>query len=167
MDEARFRVEYEQISDQLYTFLVRITGDPDSAADILQEAAYKAFRARRGFRGDSSFKTWIYRIAMNTLKNQWVRAQRERNWVETAQVMETASTPSPERIAFGREDATELSRVLGLLEEGYRIPFLLKHVDGLSYREISKVLDVEEGTARVRVHRARQALRALLREESE
>ncbi len=167
MDEARFREEYEQVSNQLYTFLVRTAGDPDLAADILQDAAYKAFRSRKSFRGDSSFKTWIYRIAINTLKNQWARAQRERNWVETTQDMETVGTPSPEKIALGQEDATNLSRVLGLLEERYRTAFLLKHVDELSYREISKVLNVGEGTARVRVHRARGALRALLDEELE
>jgi len=167
MDEARFRVEYEQVSDQLFTFLVRNTGNRDSAADILQEAAYKAFRSRKSFRGESSFKTWIYRIAMNTLKNQWARAQRERDWIQTAQNMETAEAPNPEKIVSGREKATELSRVLGLLEEGYRIPFLLKHVDGFSYREISIMLDMEENAARVRVHRARSALRAFLEGGSE
>lgn len=164
MDEARFRKEYGDISNQLYTFLVRSTGDPDSAADILQETAYKAFRSMRSFREESSFKTWVYRIALNTLKNQWARVQRERKWVEAAQHMEMADNPSPEKIVVEQEAMAELSRALGLLEDGYRIPFLLKHVDGLSYREISEVFDVEENTARVRVHRARQALKTLLGE---
>ena len=165
MDETYFRLEYEQVSDQLYTFLLRTVGDPESAADILQEAAYKAFRSRRQFRGESSFKTWIYRIAVNTMKNQWVRTQRERNWFDSMRDMETVSRPSPEKLVSGREDASELSRALMLLEEGYRVPFMLKHVDELSYREISEVLGIAENAARVRVYRARQTLRTILRED--
>ena len=61
--------------------------------------------------------------------------------------MDTPSGPSPEQLVAGKEDTLELSRALMLLEEGYRVPFMLKHVDGLSYREISKVLDIAESAA--------------------
>jgi RNA polymerase sigma-70 factor (ECF subfamily) len=98
------------------------------------------------------------------MKNQWARAQRERKWFEEAKDMDTPSGPSPEQLVAGKEDTLELSRALMLLEEGYRVPFMLKHVDGLSYREISKVLDIAESAARVRVYRARNFLRNVLRE---
>lgn len=165
MEEGHFRSEYEQVSDQLYTFLLRTLGDPDLASDILQEAAYRAYRSRNQFRGDSSFKTWIYRIAVNTMKNHWVRSNRERKWFDEVLDTPSVETPSPERIVFGKESTSRLSQALMMLEEGYRAPFMLKHVDGLSYSEISQVLDIAENNARVRVHRARNALRRLLRED--
>lgn len=164
MDDARFQSEYRQVCDGLYTFLIRMANDPDMAADILQEAALRAYRSRRRFRGDSSFKTWIYRIAINTMKNHFAKAGRARKLAETAQHLATANTPTPEMVFSGKEDAARLSRALGLLEDAYRAPFLLKHVDGLSYGQISEILDIEEGAARVRVYRARHALMSLLRE---
>jgi len=163
MDETRFRFEYERICDPLFTFLVRTVGDRDRAADILQETAYKAYRSRGRFRGESSFKTWIYRIALNTMKNHWIRTKREKSWIETAPYEGILTGPSPERTLLGKEDAVQLSQALMLLEEGYRIPFMLKHVDGLSYKEISEVLGIGENASRVRVHRARRALRNMLR----
>jgi RNA polymerase sigma-70 factor (ECF subfamily) len=166
MDDARFREEYELVSNQLYTFLVRTAGDPDVAADVLQEAAFKAYRSRRRFRGESTFKTWIYRIAMNTMKNHWARLHRERKGFDAVREIEVVDSPSPEKLFTGKEEASELSRSLMLLEEGYRVPFILKHVDGLSYREISEVLGIAENAARVRVHRARHALKKMLREET-
>ncbi|HDL53206.1 MAG TPA: sigma-70 family RNA polymerase sigma factor [Proteobacteria bacterium] len=78
--------------------------------------------------------------------------------------MERRSHPTPEMVLSGREDAARLSRAIELLEEAYRAPFLLKHVEGMSYGQISEVLGIEEGAARVRVHRARHALVAPLRE---
>ena len=165
MDEERFHSEYEQVSDKLYTFLLRTVGDRDQAADLLQDAAYRAYRSRRQFRGDSTFKTWIYRIAVNTMKNQWARAQRERKWLDEARDMDAVTSPSPEQLVTGREDAMELSHAMMVLEEGYRIPFMLKHIDGLSYKEISQVLGIAENAARVRVYRARHTLRSILRED--
>jgi len=165
MDDERFHSEYEQVSDKLYTFLLRTVGDRDQAADLLQDAAYRAYRSRRQFRGDSTFKTWIYRIAVNTMKNQWARAQRERKWLDEARDMDAVTSPSPEQLVTGREDAMELSHAMMVLEEGYRIPFMLKHVDGLSYKEISQVLGIAENAARVRVYRARHTLRSILRED--
>ena len=101
MDETLFHTEYEQVSDQLYTFLVRAVGDKDLAADLLQDAAYKAYRSRRQFRGDSTFKTWIYRIAVNTMKNQWVRTKRERKWFDEMRDMDTIPVSSPENLIAG------------------------------------------------------------------
>jgi len=165
MDDMLFRSEYEKISDHLYTFLVRTVGDRDRAADILQETAFKAYRSRRRFKGESSFKTWIYRIAINTMKNHWLRLKRERNWIEAMPDEESLSSPSPEKIVTGKENASQLSRALMLLEEGYRVPFMLKHVDGLSYKEIGEVLGIAENASRVRVYRARHTLRNILRED--
>jgi RNA polymerase sigma-70 factor (ECF subfamily) len=165
MDETHFRNEYGRVADQLYTFLMRTVGDPDSAADILQEAAYRAYRSRKKFRGESSFKTWIYRIAINTVKNHWVRNQREMRGSEAIKELGVMNSPTPENLFTGKEKASELSRALMMLKEEYRIPFMLKHLDGLSYREISEVLGITENSARVKVYRARHVLRKTLEED--
>ena len=167
MDEVRFQTEYEQVADQLYSYLVRATGDRQWAADLLQETAFRAYRARKGFRQDSSFKTWIYRIAMNEMKNQMARRGRERRWAVEQSPEEPRSQQTPESLLSGRRTAEELSLALEMLEESYRMPFLLKHIDGMSYREIAGVLDIGEGAARVRVHRARNALVSLLKGSGE
>jgi RNA polymerase sigma-70 factor (ECF subfamily) len=166
VDKARFRSEFERIRDQLYTFLVRTTRDPHGAADILQEAAYMAYRSRRRFRGESSFKTWIYRIAINALRNQWAKQRREKDWAGTPITEERVEESTPESLLTGKEKVVVLTRALDLLEEDYRTPFLLRHMDGLSYREISQVLGIGESAARVRVHRARHALMTLLESQS-
>ncbi len=166
MDENHFRIEYGRIVDQLYTFLLRTVGDPDAAADVLQEAAYRAYRSRKNFRGESSFKTWIYRIAINTAKSLWIRNQRERKRSDAMREMDVTDSHTPEKLYTGKENASELSRALMILKEEYRIPFMLKHMDGLSYREISEVLGITENSARVRVYRARDVLRNTLRENS-
>lgn len=165
MDKARFHLEYEQVRDQLYTFLARTVGDQEAASDLLQETAYKAYRSRHQFRGDSKFKTWIYRIAVNTMKNYWMSAKRERKWFDEIRETDTSTSSSPEQIVSRKEAGAELSRALMLLEEGYRVPFMLKHVDGLTYKEISEVLGIAENAARVRVYRARHGLRSVLRED--
>jgi RNA polymerase sigma-70 factor (ECF subfamily) len=167
MDEIRFRTEYEQVADQLYTYLVRATGDREWAADLLQEAAFRAYKSREGFRQESSFKTWIYRIAMNVMKNQMTRRGRERRWAEEERLSEPPAQRNPESLLHGKRTTEGLSRALEMLEEKYRMPFLLKHVDGMSYREIGDVMDVGEGAARVRVHRARHALASMLKGSSE
>lgn len=165
MDETRFHSEYEQVSDQLYTFLLRTVGDKELASDILQEAAYRAYRSRLKFKGDSTFKTWIYRIAINAMKNQWSRIQNEKKRLDKIIGMENVSNPSPEQLIVGKEDSVQLSSALMLLEETYRVPFMLKHVDGLSYKEISDVLGITDNVARVRVYRARHTLQKILRED--
>lgn len=168
MDETRFREEYEKVCDALYTYLVRMAGDPDLAADALQEAAYRAYRARRSFRGESAFRTWIYRIAINTMKNMLSRTARDRKIMDPLDpaggLDPAGSGRDPEALLAGRQEAARLSEALAILDEAYRAPFLLKHVDGMSYREIGSVLGIGEGNARMRVYRARQALLELIKE---
>ena len=167
MEETKFQAEYEKVADQLFTYLARATGDREWAADLLQAAALRAYSSRASFRGESSFKTWIYRIAMNVMKNQMTRRGRERRWAEEERLSEPPVQRNPESLLHGKRTTEGLSRALEMLEEKYRMPFLLKHVDGMSYREIGDVMDIGEGAARVRVHRARHALASMLKGSSE
>jgi RNA polymerase sigma-70 factor (ECF subfamily) len=169
MDDASFQEEYARVSDGLYTYLVRMAGDSDLAADALQEAALKAYRARGTFRGDASFKTWIFRIAINTMKNMLAKAGRERRVMDRSDITDkpelASSGLTPEASLSRRQDAHRLTDALDMIEEKYRVAFLLKHVEGMSYREIGAVLDIGEGNARMRVYRARHALAHMLEKE--
>lgn len=163
MEETKFQAEYEKVADQLFTYLARATGDREWAADLLQDAALRAYSSRASFRGESSFKTWIYRIAMNVMKNQMTRRGMERKWAREQSMLEPHAQRTAESLLSGKQKAEGLSMAMEMLEESYRRPFLLKHVDGMNYNEIASVLDIGEGAARVRVHRARHALANLLK----
>ncbi len=163
MHPDEFRTEYEKCSGNLYGFLVRMTGDFDDAADILQEAVYRAYKNRKRFRGDSSFSTWLYRIAINVWKNQRKKAAHKVSMeMDQMPLIESETTMTPEKILAGKQAFSDISEALNLLDEKYRAPFLLRQIDGFSYREIADVMEIDENAARVRVYRARHTLRDMI-----
>ena len=163
MHPDEFRNQYEECSGNLYSFLVRMTGNHDDAADILQEAAFRGYKSRNRFRKDSSFSTWLYRIAINAWKNQRKKAGRNQSMEEgQIAVLNIEASQTPEKIVSGKQTAMNLSEALSMLDEKYRAPFLLRHVDGFSYRDIAEAMKIDESAARVRVHRARNALRNVI-----
>lgn len=163
MHPDEFRTEYEKCSGNLYSFLIRMTGDFDDAADVLQEAVYRGFKSRNRFRKDSSFSTWLYRIAINVWKNQRKRtAHKVMMEMEQIPLMESETNITPEKVLSGKQAFEDISEALNMLDEKYRAPFLLRQVDGFSYREIAEVMEIDENAARVRVYRARHALRDMI-----
>jgi len=166
MRPEEFQREYLKVSDRLYTFLLRITGNSDEARELLQEAVLRGYRGRHGFRKEADFSTWLYRIAINIWKNKYKRSAREQDYMKYVRAVPEEYTPTPEDIFGGKERSRELDKALGILEEKYRIPLLLKHMEGFSYGEIGRMMGIEESTARVRVYRARHAMRAILEEVS-
>ncbi len=166
MKSEEFQRKYQKVSDRLFAFLLRITGDLEEARELLQEAVLRGYRGRHTFRQEADFSTWLYRIAINIWKNQHIKSAREQDYLKQVRTVPERNTPTPEEIFGRREMGQELDRALEVLEEKYRIPLLLKHMEGFSYREIGKMLGIEENAARVRVYRARHAMRAILEEVS-
>jgi len=164
MDRQEFEYEYGKVKDRLFTFLLRLSGDAEEAGEVLQEAVYRAYRQRKSFQARSSFSTWVYSIAMNVWKNEKRKSNRLLPLEESGAGSLRTSNPTPEDHAATREKGRILKAGLEKLSEGYRMPFLLKHLEGFSYREISQLLEIGEEAARVRVYRARHALRAMLKE---
>lgn len=165
MTSGEFQREYEAVSSRLYTFLLRVTGDANEAQDLLQEAVYRAYRKRTSFRRESGFKTWIYRIALNIRANNMRRRKVEQDYVGHGTMIETTRSPlTPEQLLAESERYQELEKALDTLKEKYTIPLLLKHQEGYSYAEISKMLGIEESAVRKRVYRARHQLQAHLEE---
>jgi RNA polymerase sigma-70 factor (ECF subfamily) len=151
---------------------MNLLGDRDEALDLSQEVFLRVFRTIRGFRGQSSLRTWIYRIAVNQARNRH-RFWRRRHRADQVSLDQHISThgdflsggeDTPDRVLAQKELAARIERALGELPFDQRTAIVLREVDGLSYEEIAYSLGVAVGTVKSRLTRARQTLRAELRE---
>ncbi len=148
--------------------LIRAMGAADADADdLLQEAFVRAWRSIGGFRSDSTFRTWIFGIAINVVRTHRVRQARSRLlfWSParqdpTADPLDRASADEGVEAALVLRQA--IDRALAALPEELRAAVVLRDVQGLEYREIADVLGVPIGTVESRIFRARQRLRPLL-----
>jgi RNA polymerase sigma-70 factor (ECF subfamily) len=151
---------------------MNLLGDRDEALDLSQEVFLRVFRTIHRFRGQSSLRTWIYRIAVNQARNRH-RFWRRRHRADQVSLDQHISTHgdflsggenTPDRVLAQKELAARIERALGELPFDQRTAIVLREVDGLSYEEIAYSLGVAVGTVKSRLTRARQTLRAELRE---
>ncbi len=145
---------------RVYGLALRLVRDPHEAEDVAQEAYLRMFRGLAGFREEARFETWMHRIVTNTAINQLRRRGRFGDLVEDGDPPEV---PVPDETATS-VDRDRLERALARLPQAQRVPLVLKDVYGLSCREIGDELGIEEGAVKVRLHRARKRLHALLTE---
>jgi RNA polymerase sigma-70 factor (ECF subfamily) len=150
---------------EVYTLCLRILRDPDDAAEATQDAYLKAWRGLAGFRGDSMFGTWLYRVATNAaLSKQRSRTRRKsRETGTTDEVLtEQAGPDSTEGSGDARMELARVDEALALLPEHYRTAILLRDVYGLSMDEAAKRMKCTPTAAKVRVHRGRKRLKELV-----
>lgn len=165
-DKSAFDMLVKKYQHKIMNLISRYVRDSHEVADISQEAFIKAYRALPGFRGDSAFYTWLYRIAINTAKNYLVSQGRrppgsDIDSVDAEQYEggdALRDTGSPERIMFRDEIRTIIFRTIDELPEDLRTAITLREMDGLSYEEIAEVMDCPVGTVRSRIFRARDAV---------
>ncbi|MDD7804886.1 MAG: RNA polymerase sigma factor RpoE [Endozoicomonas sp. (ex Botrylloides leachii)] len=140
--------------------------DFQETQDVVQEAFVKAYRAIERFRGDSSFYTWLYRIAVNTAKNHLIAKGRrpKESDVDVYDVEFLEDAPSliaidsPEKNLHRNEVEQVIHDVIKKLPDELRTAVMLREFDGLSYEEISEVMECPVGTVRSRIFRAREAI---------
>lgn len=148
----------------MYGLALRMLRDALDAEDATQLVWERVLRGLRRFRGESSLSTWLYRITMNVcltrLENR-VEPCRAAAEDETLAVLCDAA-PDPERRAMSREMRAAIERALGSLDPAFRSVLLLREVEGLSYDDIARVLEIPVNTVRTRLFRARTALQAAL-----
>jgi RNA polymerase sigma-70 factor (ECF subfamily) len=154
-----FHAVLSERSPRWYNACLRITGDPDLAADAVQEALLKAWDRRHEFRGDAALDSWIHRIALNAALDQLRRRKRraEDELDDESHEAPAAAAPEGEYVqqAFGRDLATAMQR-LSMKE---RQSFLLKHVEGWRIDEIAESLQTNPNNVKSILFRAIRKLR--------
>jgi RNA polymerase sigma-70 factor (ECF subfamily) len=141
-----------------------LTGGRCDADDLAQDVFVRAWRSLRGFRGDSTFRTWLHRVAVNVVRtNQAKQGRLRRLFVSAGTEDEPYEPPGhdePVDTALARRQV--IDRALAALPGELRVPVTLRDVQGLEYKEIAAILDVPIGTVESRIFRARQRLKPLL-----
>ena len=157
--------------ERVYATLYHMTANHDDANDLAQEAFIKGFRALKSFKGDSSFFTWVYRIAVNKtinfLKQRKKRTQMSLNDLDfniehDPDFIALISDKTPRRDLNLVELQEKLNEAMLKLSHLHRLVVTLHDIQGLSHDEISKIMDCNTGTVRSRLFYARQQLQAYL-----
>ncbi len=167
-DIEAFRFLVERYEARIYRLVARMLGPEHEAMDdVVQDAFVKAYFSLNKFRGESSFGTWITRIAVNRAHDEIKKQRRVSSLDELSldkleQYLATAAASE----ASGAESAAEIGqfvrRAVAALPERFRVVITLKDLEGLSYEEVSKILNRSVGTVKSRHARAREKLRGLL-----
>ena len=155
-----FGMLIQRYSDPLYRHAVGMTGSPDVAEDILQVSFIKAYNHLSEVRG--RFDAWVFRIVANGCKD-WLKNIR-RTHLSYEEDDQPSGYETPEDELDRGELRSDLDRALSALPASLREAFVMKHVEGRSYEEMAELLDSTVGALKMRVHRAREALQALLEE---
>jgi RNA polymerase sigma-70 factor, ECF subfamily len=171
-DKQAFGLLVSKYQGRLARLLSRMIRDPAEVEDIAQETFIRAYRALPGFRNDSAFYTWLYRIGVNTAKN-WLGSQGRKLSnastldAEDAESMDDGEllrdTDTPERLLMSRQIADTVNAAMEALPPDLREAITLREIEGLSYEEIGELMDCPIGTVRSRIFRAREAIAARLR----
>lgn len=171
-DKRAFELLVEKYQRKLARLLSRFVRDPSEVEDVTQEAFIKAYRALPGFRGDSAFYTWLYRIGINTAKNYLMALGRraptsteveaeEAEGFEEADQLRDINTP--ESVLLSNEIGATVNATIAELPEELRTAIQLREIEGMSYEDIARVMDCPIGTVRSRIFRAREAIAERLR----
>ena len=169
-DRRAFDLLVLKYQHRVQRLIARYIRDPEQVFDLAQETFIKAYRALERFRGDSAFYTWIYRIAVNTAKNQLASDARAGYMVSLNSggsdesdepMMEPEALRdggTPDALAATEELRVAIDRAISDLPEDLRTALTLREMEGLSYDEIAAVMDCPIGTVRSRIFRAREAI---------
>ena len=160
-DGAAERALYDAHVDRVYRLAYRLAGDDDLARDFTQDAFIRAFERLDTFRGEAAFSTWLHAITTSVVLNGLRKVKRLRG--------RERDLDDARDVAHGRRDSepdlkARLARAVDDLPEGYRTVFLMHDVEGYTHEEIGAALDVETGTSKAQLSRARAKLREALKD---
>lgn len=153
---------YTEYQRRVYSVAMNFfSGNADKAGDVTQQVFLKLF-TKMNFRGDAEFTTWLYRLTVNTCIDETRKGRRLFGLADWFSASEPAVKASLDEKIRTREIAAEVQAVLGSLKPKYRLPLLLKYVEGLSYNEIADVLECPIGTVSSRLNRGHKMVAAKL-----
>ena len=168
-DMQAFEMLIRRHEARVFGLLMRMLGNREEAQDVAQEAFLSLHRHGHRFRHHARFSTFVYRVAANAALNRRRTLGRKNARIRELKLRQEAGSdlPSaprdPESAAVGAQTQARVQEALGRLPADLRMATVLYDIEGLSYREISAVLEIPEGTVKSRIHRARSALRDRLK----
>ncbi|ANX00898.1 RNA polymerase subunit sigma-24 [Thermoclostridium stercorarium subsp. leptospartum DSM 9219] len=175
-DVEAFETLIQSHQKKVYNIALRMTGNPEDAQELAQEAIVRAFTSIGKFRGDSSFSTWLYRITINVCTD----FLRKRNKVTLISMEQGAASndnqqglqieeesPGPDELAEKKQLKKLVRDAMDALSEEHRQVLILRDILKLSYKEIANTLKVNEGTIKSRINRARAGLKKIVMQRSE
>ncbi len=158
--EEEFEKIYREHARKVYWLGLRMTGNREDALDVVQETFIRVYKSLGGFRKRSSFSTWIYSIAINVCRSFY----RKKAANPLPLMMEKSKSETPDFVSQ-IEVREVIEKALLALPEDLRICVLLSDLSGFSYKEISEILRVPEGTVKSRIFRGRKKLIELMKQE--
>jgi len=165
-DDHAFELLVLAYQERIFRLVRRLLRDRDQVQDLAQEIFLRAYRSLEGFRGQSTFYTWLYKIALNTCRNYYRSMGRrpEGSVVESESILDNieSNRVNPEKEAFRTEFWDTVKGSLHELPPEQREAIVLCDLEGLSYEEMSNVIGIPVGTVRSRVFRGRRALQQRL-----
>lgn len=168
-----FRRLFERHHARIYRMVYSMVGSSDDSHDIVQQTFIRAFSSLGGFKQQSSFYTWLYRIALNVTTDYRRRQSRklEREFAGDStgsrEIMERIPAPSgqaPDEQAYRKELASAVRAAIDTLSKDHREILILREINGLSYAEITEITGLEAGTVMSRLHYGRKKLAETLRQ---
>jgi RNA polymerase sigma-70 factor, ECF subfamily len=150
---------YRCHAPRVHRLIFRLCGDEELTRDLTQDAFVRAFQQLDRFRGDSTFGTWLHRIAVNVALNAIRREQRQARW-HGGEVDESIAADEPERL--DPDLSARLGEAIDALPPGQRVVFVMHALEGYTHLEISGILGIAEGTSKGRLFDARVRLRKQL-----
>ena len=162
---AGFDAVLKAHGDTVFNTLFRLTGDYHLSEDLFQETFIKVFRGLSGYDGRAKISTWLYTIALNTLRDH-----KRRKTVPSRSLPDDDDlgdrNPSPDESLIRAEERNSLQKELRKLKESVRIPLVLFYIEGLTVREIAGITERTPSDIRVSLHRGREILKKRLRREA-
>jgi RNA polymerase sigma-70 factor, ECF subfamily len=174
--EAAYAWLIGEFQQPVYGLVYRVVNDPADAADTTQDVFLKVFRGMKNFNGESSLKTWIYRIALHEAANRrrwWFRHKARETSIEPVESENAAAgermraaltdqADSPFDSVAHHEVQRRVEEELSKVPEPYRTTLILRDLEEMSYEEVSEVLEISLGTVKSRLTRGRESLRQRL-----
>ncbi len=169
LEPSEFAQLYNEHSRAIYYLTLRLLSDPEKAEDATHDVFLKAFKKMDQFRGESSWRTWLYRIAINhchNLKQAWHDRHMVSNADEAIWETTPARTDSPLRILETKELGQRIQQALDALPGEYRLLLLLVADEQLSYEEVGALTEQSPDAVRGKLHRARKAFAAIFQKSA-
>lgn len=166
-DQNAFGLLVEKYQNRLYRLILRIINNQSVVEDLVQESLIKAYRSIASFRGDSAFYTWLYKIGLNTARNYLYEKKHKLQIdsgiaIEDAEHFSTAidihQAETPETELINKQIAKTVNDAIAALPAELQTAITLREIEGLSYEQISNIMDCPVGTTRSRIFRARNII---------